>query len=165
MPNTSTEIQALVASFAAQLEAIARRAAIEQVLATLGGSLPAARKGPGRPKGSKNVKAAASTGSAAPKIKPVRKGKRRSAEDVAQMGATLTDYVKANPGQLGEEIAKALGTDVGTMRLPMQALIAAKKIKTQGQRRGTRYYVAGAVPAKTAKKKAGRGKARGSKKA
>ena len=151
---SNPEIQSLIQSFATQLEAAARRAALEQVMATLGGVAPAAPgKRRGRPKGSKNVKspAAPATATASPKLKPVRKGKRRTAEDVEAMGATLVEYVKTHPGQLGEEIAKALGTDVGTMRLPMQALMKAKKVKTQGQRRGTRYYVAGAVPAKAAK--------------
>jgi hypothetical protein len=165
----NNDIQALIASFAAQLEAAAKKAAIQQVIATLGGTAPAARRGrgPGRPKGSTNKPTAAPV-PAGPAIKPVRTGKRRSAEDVEAMGATLLTYVKANPGQRADQIAKALRTDVGTMRLPMQALLAARKVKTQGQRRGTRYYVAGAVPAKAAKtaaKRPGKRRARGARRA
>jgi hypothetical protein len=152
----NNEIQQLIQTFVTQIEAAAKKAAIEQVLASLGGSAAPARRGrgPGRPKGSTNKPAAAANSGAA--IKPVRKGKRRSAEDVEAMGGTLLDYVKANPGQRADEIAKALRTDVGTMRLPMQALLAAKKVKTQGQRRGTKYFVAGAAMPAAAKKKAGR---------
>jgi predicted transcriptional regulator len=58
------------------------------------------------------------------------------------MGATLLAHVKKHPGQRGEQIAKALRTDVGTMRLPMKALIKAKKIRTKGQRRGMQYFTA-----------------------
>lgn len=56
----------------------------------------------------------------------------------------LLPYVKANPGQRGEQIAAALKTNVGIMRGPMKALIAAKKIVTKGQRRGMTYSVRGA---------------------
>ncbi|HEV8244453.1 MAG TPA: hypothetical protein VGP93_01665 [Polyangiaceae bacterium] len=155
----NNEIQQLIQSFAAQLEAAAKKAALEQVLATLGGSMPATKRGrgPGRPKGSTN-KLAAAVAPSATAIMPVRKGKRRTAEDVEAMGTTLVDYVKANPGQRADEIAKALRTDVGTMRLPMQALLAAKKVKTQGQRRGTKYFVAGAAMPAAAKKKSRRGR-------
>jgi hypothetical protein len=150
---SNNEIQALIQSFATQLEAAAKKAAIEQVLASIGGSASAPTRrgrGPGRPKGSTNKSAAApATGSP---IMKVRAGKRRSAEDVEAMGTALTDYVRANPGERGEQIAAALRSDVGTIRLPMKALIAARKIKTQGERRGMKYFVAGATPTGTAPK-------------
>lgn len=147
---SNTEIQKLISDFASQLEVLARRAAVEQVIATLGGKAAnEPRRGPGRPKGvpNKPVDAPAASRSV---IKPVRKGKRRSAEDVAAMGVALVDYIKANPGQRSEQIAAALKTDADTMRLPMQALLSAKKIKTQGERRGTKYFVAGAAVPKAA---------------
>jgi len=37
---------------------------------------------------------------------------------------------------------RALGIAVGTMRLPMKKLTAAKKVKTKGQRRGMTYAAA-----------------------
>lgn len=146
----NNEIQTLVANFAAQVEAIAKRSALEQVLATLGGSVAMsapAKRGRGRPKGSTNApKAAAPAAAAKAGIKPIRKGARRSAEDVAAMGDALVAHVKANPGQRGEQIAAAMRSDVNTIRLPMKALIAAKKITTRGQRRGMQYFAAGAAP-------------------
>lgn len=59
------------------------------------------------------------------------------------MREALLAHVHANPGQRGEQIAAALGTDVGTMRLPMRKLIAERKVRTEGQRRGMTYYPAG----------------------
>lgn len=65
---------------------------------------------------------------------------RRSPEDVEQMGASLLAHVNKSPGQRGEQIAEALHLDTKTIRLPMQKLIADKKVKTKGERRGMRYY-------------------------
>jgi hypothetical protein len=156
------EIDALVSEFTNQLYIAIRRSALEQVVAALGGSAPASSgKRRGRPPGSKSKSNDAAPVATVVRIKKAPKGHRRSADDVAQMGEALVAHVKANPGQRGEEIAKALRTDVGTMRLPMLALIEAKKVKTQGQRRGMRYFVAGAsVPTaeKPAKKQARRGR-------
>ena len=58
------------------------------------------------------------------------------------MGERLLTHVKQNAGQRGEQIAKALRTDVNTMRPAMKKLIAAKKVKTKGQRRGMTYHAA-----------------------
>lgn len=56
------------------------------------------------------------------------------------MGATLLAYVKANPGQRGEQIAEALGTDSKGIRGPMKKLIEDGVVRTKGERRGMRYF-------------------------
>jgi len=126
----SDQIRTLVDDFTSKLELMIRRTALEQVVAALGGAAEP-RRGPGRPKGATSAPVARS-----------KKGGKRSSEDLDAMSAKLLAHVKANPGQRGEQIAAALKTDVGTMRLPMQKLMAAKKIKTKGQRRGTTYMLA-----------------------
>jgi predicted HTH transcriptional regulator len=75
-------------------------------------------------------------------IVPAARPGRRSSEAVEQVGASLVEYVKANPGQRGEQIAEALGTDTRTMRLPIQKLIADGAVRTKGEPRGMRYYPA-----------------------
>lgn len=65
---------------------------------------------------------------------------RRSTGEVEGMSDSLLDFVVRNPGQRGEQIAAVLGTDTTTMRLPMKKLIAEKKVKTKGQRRGMMYF-------------------------
>lgn len=54
----------------------------------------------------------------------------------------LLDYISKNPGQRGEMISAALGTDSKTMRPVMQKLIAEKRIKTKGERRAMSYQLA-----------------------
>lgn len=142
MPNN--EIQALIANFTNDLQTLMRRNALEEVVAMLQGQAGPARRGPGRPKGSTN--------------KPAGKRGRRSAADMAGLGEKLLAHVRANPGQRGEQIAAALGSDVGTIRPVMHKLIAARQVKTQGQRRGMTYHPAGggAAPKAPAKGKGGK---------
>jgi hypothetical protein len=133
---SNSEIQNLIQSFASQLEAAAKKAAIEQVIASLGGSAAPARRGrgPGRPKGSKNAPKSEASGSP------------------QDMGPALLDYVRANPGSRADQIAKALRTTPDKMRKSMQALLDSKQVKRSGVRRGTTYHVAGATPAQSAPK-------------
>ena len=51
----------------------------------------------------------------------------------------LLAHIKKHPGQSGERIAAALGTTTVAMRPVMKELIAAKRVKTRGERRGMRY--------------------------
>ena len=67
-------------------------------------------------------------------------GGRRSSSDVEQMGGSLLAYVRNNPGQRGEDIAEAMGTDSKAIRLPMKKLIADGQVRTKGERRGMRYF-------------------------
>lgn len=148
------DIRTLVDEFTTQLEQTIRRMALEQVEAALGGMAGSApRRGPGRPRNASN----------APSIRRAVKGSKRDSASLDEMSAALLAHVKANPGQRGEQIAMALGTDVGTMRLPMKKLIAARAVRTEGQRRGMMYFAGargGAKKAARASKKAGKRKAK-----
>jgi len=86
---------------------------------------------------------------------------RRSADGLAQIGASILDYVRANPGEGVEVISAALGMTSKELRRPIQMLIADGKLKTKGQKRGTTYFAGrgGAKPAAKRKTKARRKKA------
>jgi hypothetical protein len=131
--DSQAEIRRMIDDFAAQLEATLRRIALEQVLATLQGDLGSAavRRGPGRPKGS-------GRGPGRPAGSKNKRG-RRSSEGLDVMQGKLLAHVKSNPGQRGDQIAAAFGTDAKTIRPAMQRLIADKKVKSRGQRRGMTY--------------------------
>ena len=129
---TTSEIRTLVENFTNDISNVMRRAALEEVHAKLSlaiGDLAPKRRGPGRPR------ATVSNG-----VVRVRRGGKRTAADIEGLSDRLLAHVKSSPGQRAEQIAAALRTDVGTMRLPMQKLIAGKKVKVKGQRRGTMYF-------------------------
>jgi hypothetical protein len=135
--DAQSDITRLIEDFTSQLTALVRRTTLEDVLATLqNGAMGAVRRGPGRPKGSGRGPGRP------PKVGRPASGKRirRSNEGLEQMSNSLMSHVKSNPGMRGDQIAAALGTDVGTMRLPMKKLIAEGQVRTEGQRRGMMYF-------------------------
>jgi len=125
------QLRALVDQFVADLTARVHEEALATVRAALGEApaprARAARKprkaGPGRPR-----KAAA------------RKGGRRSAQDVAAVGETVLAHIKANAGQRLEEIGRALGVATKELKRPIANLLEAGALRTEGQKRGTRYF-------------------------
>lgn len=125
-----SEIRDLVESFAADLTALVRRTALEQVHSALSGSVSNGRKtrGPGR-KASGPRRARGGGG-------------KRSSEQVDAFAAKILDFVKKNPGLRGEQLSASMKTDTKSLRLPMLKLIGDKKVKTKGQRRGMMYYAA-----------------------
>jgi hypothetical protein len=130
------QLRPRIDAFVADISAAVRASALEAVREALGspGSVPAMR-GPGRP-----PKTVASDAPAAASKRAAKRGKR-TPEDVAKMGETVVAYVAKNPGQSVEQIKKALGVEKKDLQLPIIRMIAAKKLKTTGERRGTKYFV------------------------
>jgi hypothetical protein len=56
------------------------------------------------------------------------------------MGEAVVAYVAKNPGVSVEQIKKAPGVETKDLQLPIVRMLAAMKLKTTGQRRGTRYF-------------------------
>jgi hypothetical protein len=67
------------------------------------------------------------------------RSRSRSASGANVDEGTLLTYVRGNPGQRGEQIAQALGTDTKAMRPVMKRLIEDGKVRTRGERRGMQY--------------------------
>ncbi|HWN70761.1 MAG TPA: hypothetical protein VNM90_24135 [Haliangium sp.] len=71
-----------------------------------------------------------------------RKGGKRSPEEITQMADGLLDYIAKNPGQRMESIARALGSNTQDLTLPIKKLILGGRLRTEGQKRATSYFVA-----------------------
>src|SRR5690606_37581088 len=72
-----------------------------------------------------------------------RTGGKRSPDEIAQMADTLLDYIANNPGQRMESIARALDSTTQVLTLPIKKLLLGARLRTEGQKRATSYYVAG----------------------
>jgi hypothetical protein len=96
-----------------------------------GTTSPRSRPGrkPGRPVSAHTQRPAA----------PRPKGTKRSPEDIEALTRNLLAYVKKNSGQRIEQIATGLSVTTGDLALPAKKLLAEKKLKTAGQKRGTTY--------------------------
>ena len=142
MANQDPQLRRLVDQFISELTVIVHQQALDTVREALGGSPAPKRRGPGRP--------AKSTAARKPARKSSKRG-RRSAEDVAALGNTVLTHIQANPGQRLEEIGRELETATKDLKRPIANLMEAGRLRTEGQKRGTKYF-AGRGKAKAAKK-------------
>lgn len=132
--NIHQQVEARVQAFVSELSELVRAAALEAVSDALGGTAPAgARRG--RPKGAKGKSTTAVA------AKPHGKRGKRTSEQVDQMAAQIYEHVKKHPGASVELMAKAFKHPSKVLTLPIAKLMASKKLKTTGQKRGTKYFV------------------------
>jgi hypothetical protein len=170
-PALNQVIQSRIQTFLAELSGLVRRSAMEAVQAALStDSATPARRGPGRPRDSTLAKRGPG--------RPRKGGRlasggrlRRSAEDLQAIGGRVLSYVRSNAGARLEEIGRGLKTDTAILKRPVALLLEGKQLRTEGQKRGTKYFAGGtrggaarkAKPAKERKpaKRAGRKAMRG----
>lgn len=129
------EIRARIDSFLLELSGLVKKAALESVHQALGeGSAPSG--GFGR---TRTVAMRRATGPRKISTRGVR-GKRTS-NQVDEAATRVLAQVRSNPGQRLEEIGVAMKTPTKILKLPISKLLAAKKLKTKGQKRGTKYFL------------------------
>jgi len=127
MLDPHRKIQALIDSFVAELGELAKQIALEQLKTAFGSvklaPLPAMR--------------ASSAASQA----PASRGRaRRGQHEIEALREKLLTVISDNPGCRAEEINGALGTRTPQIAQPLRKLVAERMVRTEGARRGTRYY-------------------------
>lgn len=133
MPQSlDQQIQFHIQTFVDELALLVKRAAIQSVSEALSDGAPI-RRGPGRPRGS-------GARAASPRAASRRKGGKRDPGDLAALTDKLYAQIKGNAGQRIEQIAGAMGVGTKELALPAKKLIAAKKVRTTGTRRATKYF-------------------------
>ena len=94
---------------------------------------------PSAPKAKQAPKQAAPAPAAAKR----KAGQKRSPDEIAKTTDKLLQYITKNSGQRIEEIAKGVGHSTKELTLPVKKLLNEKKISAKGEKRATRYFVAG----------------------
>lgn len=130
--RTASRVQAVIDRFVNELSVIAREEAASLLLQGLNG---------------RATKSTRSDGYRA-------KGAKRPAHDLEAMQTKALGYIQSHPGERIEQINAALGTSTKELALPIKKLIASKAIRTEGQRRATKYFAGGARKANASKKRA-----------
>lgn len=130
--TTENKLRSLVDQFVADLNACVHEEVLETLRAALGQPATPSKRGPGRPPKTTRVKARRAPGG--------RKAGRRSADQVASMGDTVLAHVRANPGQRLEEMGRELGVPTEELKRPISNLMGAGALRTEGRKRGTKYF-------------------------
>jgi hypothetical protein len=69
-----------------------------------------------------------------------RSGRRRAATEVLALAERLYEAVRAQPGETIAVIAAQVGETPGALHRPMVHLRNAGRVRSAGQRHGTRYF-------------------------
>jgi hypothetical protein len=82
---------------------------------------------------------------------------RRSPKEIASRAEKIATLLKKRPeGARSEEIRAALGIDRKELPRPLAFLLAAKRVRTKGEKRATTYFLNGEGAAKKPKSVAGK---------
>ena len=151
MPNFEQMIAQRVQVFVAEIAELARQQAFETLSSAL-----ASGQGRGRGRPGKNGLALAPP--ARGRRGRDRSGNRRSPDEIDRASQALLAEIQANPGLRVEQIGRTLGAATKDLTLPLKKLLSQRLVRSEGQRRATRYFPAGGG------KSGGRGKTRGGRK-
>ena len=132
------ELRDRVESFVADIAEMVKQSALDTVYEALGNGAAPARTATRR----------ATTREAAPRAS----GIRRWLVELDAVAKAFLAHVKANPGARVEEAAVALGEPTSELKPPAKLLVKAGYLRTEGRKRGTRYFPVGVARKKSAKK-------------
>jgi len=128
----------LAASFATSVLDAVKGASLEELLGEAGG---AARRGPGRPRGTTKATPTAARASA-PARKPGRLARRSPAEIAKALDRVVALVKTKKDGLRAEQIRTTLKMQSKEMPRVLQEGLAKKKLKAKGRKRATTYSVA-----------------------
>src|SRR6185503_8915330 len=126
MLDPHREIQALVDNFVADLSELAKRIAIEQLKAAFG-------------VGAK----LAGTKLGSVKLPPITMSAPKPSRANGARRGKLLSAIADQPGRRAEDISASLGAKTAEIAQPLRRLVAERLVRTEGARRGTRYFSAG----------------------
>lgn len=138
MTDIEQRINDLVSNFINDITKLARQAALDtlaQSLAGAGGTvvsdlrMPRGRRGKGGLSFSMRAK-----------------GAKRPANEIEKLKDAVLAHIKDHPGERIEQINGHMGTRTSDLSLPLKKLIADGAVRTEGDRRATKYFPGDGTP-------------------
>ena len=140
MLDPHRKLQALIDSFVADLGELAKQIALEQLKTAFGSVKLAPLPPPFASSSSSSFSSSASSSSSA----AARRGRgRRAQHEIEALRNKLLTVISDNPGCRAEDINSALGKRTPQIAQPLRRLVADRLVRTEGARRGTRYFAVG----------------------
>ena len=125
MTDIDRQIRQRIESFVEELSRLVRQTAVDSVRQALAGTGSTTR----------------TRASSVTRTRP--KGAKRSATEIESTARSVINWVRRNPGQGVEQIARGLNTSTKELMLPIKKLLGDKKLSSQGQKRATKYFAGG----------------------
>jgi hypothetical protein len=135
--DLSRQIRALSETFVRSVIAAIHAGSLEDIVSD-GGDGPSVKRGPGRPRKS----AAASVIATNVSTNATRSSVRTAGAGTASTVEAIVAYVKEHAGSNGETTRKALGLARNRWLAAVTKAVSAGKLRTQGEKRSRRYWVA-----------------------
>jgi len=145
MTDIEQRINDLVSAFINDITKLARQAALDtlsQALAGVGGTVVSDLRLPGL--GGKRGRGRGKAAVAASPRRP--KGAKRPAGEIDKLKDVVHGHIKDHPGERIEQINAHLGTRTSDLSLPLKKLIADGAVRTEGDRRATKYFPGDGTP-------------------
>jgi hypothetical protein len=153
MLDPHRKIQALIDSFVADLGELAKQIALEQLKIAFGSVKLAPLPPPSSSSYSSSSGSSASSVSSAAAAR--RSRARRAHHEIEALRNRLLTVISDNPGCRAEDINSALGTRTPQIAQPLRRLVADRLVRTEGARRGTRYFAVGPTDVQNGRRPAG----------
>jgi hypothetical protein len=141
----TSEIAQLVQSFATELSALVRRDTIGELQKLLEAQI--------------GVRGARRR---SPKVLPAKLRRGGTVSDTTKLSEAVVAFVRANPGARGEQVASSVRSTSSAIRPTVKALLAAGVLRSEGERRGMKYFAVDGAGAHAAGRHRGAGAVRAS---
>lgn len=168
MNALTQEIDARTRAFAREIADLVRTYALTALQQTLADASASARKAgakaakPAKTTALARVGSGAATKVAAPKApsRSLADGRltRRSPEELAKLTDEVLGQIVSRPGSRMESLRGALNVPTNLLVGPVTKLLAAGKIRKEGEKRATRYYATEEGGGESGKGRKGKGK-------
>lgn len=129
MRNFEQQISQRVRAFVDEITDLARQQAMEALTAALNTGA----------RGALSARNGRNGGGGRARLASARDG-RRSIDEIDAACDALMAEITSRPGQRVEQIGAALSSRTKDLALPLRKLIRDKRVRTEGQRRATKYF-------------------------